>query len=401
MMSFEEAFARITNIAPLAGIEQLPISSACQRVLGQDVVARLNQPPYAVSSMDGYAVRASDTEGQDSTLTVVGGLAAGDAPGRLEVAKGEAARIFTGAAVPSGADSVVIQENVTTLDNGQIELKGDVKSGDYVRPAAYDFSVNDTLLQEGQLLRSSDLSLAAAAGHEFLTLRRKPRVAVISTGNELVAPGTTPAPGQIIASNAIGVANLLQKFGAQPIDMGIARDDIRQLTTKFEEAIDAKADVIVTLGGASVGDHDLVRPALMGLGAQLDFWKVAVRPGKPLMFGQLESTQILGLPGNPVSSLVCAHIFLKPLVRTLLSQEASLEMKQAVLASPLPANGQRRHFMRAKLESNNGALHMLRPLQDQDSSLLSQLSKADALINVPPHQAQLPKGSSCEFLLLE
>ncbi|MEO1748024.1 MAG: gephyrin-like molybdotransferase Glp [Pseudomonadota bacterium] len=401
MMSFEEAFERLCNIEPLDDVEIVAMPDAGGRVLANELAAHLNQPPHAVSSMDGYAVRSEDFQPTTSKLLVTGEVAAGDKPDTLSVGPMQAVRIFTGAPVPPGADCIVIQENVKKLEGGYISATGDIVAGRYIRPAAYDFSVNDRLLERGRTLRSSDLSLAAAAGHSEIAVRRKPSLAIVSTGNELVPPGTKPENGQIIASNALGVADLAGKFGANSFDLGIARDDIAQLKSKFKKALELKADVIVTLGGASVGDHDLVRPALEQLGAQLDFWKVAVRPGKPLMFGKLERSLVLGLPGNPVSSLVCSHIFLQPLVQRLLGLNAALAMQSAVLSSPLPANGARRHFMRAQLIDSNEMVPFIRPLPDQDSSLLSRLSMADALINVPPHQDALPEGSVCKFLTLE
>ncbi|MEO0542540.1 MAG: gephyrin-like molybdotransferase Glp [Pseudomonadota bacterium] len=400
MLSFEGALARIVDVEPIGATERVHLSQAAGRILAEDVNAQLDQPPQAVSSMDGYAVRAEDLKNADKCLEVIGAIAAGDMPGLFSISEGQAARIFTGAPIPVGADSVVIQENVVPQRDDTIMVNGEVTSGAYVRPEGYDFRVGATVLPAQHAMRSSDLSLAAASGRHEVTVLRKPRVAVISTGNELVAPGTIPQPGQIIASNALGVCALVESFGGEPLDLGIARDDMADLKARFEQANKVQADVIVTLGGASVGDHDLVRPALIDLGAQLDFWKVAVRPGKPLMFGKLGQTKLLGLPGNPVSSLVCAHIFLQPLLNALLGLSSVLTMKTGVLASDVSANGPRRHFMRAVRVGQHNGEETIKPLADQDSSLLSALSKADVLINIPPHQAHLSAGAPCQYLLL-
>ncbi|MEO1702076.1 MAG: gephyrin-like molybdotransferase Glp [Pseudomonadota bacterium] len=402
MLAYEDAVARILEATPVTDRETIPLDKAARRILAAKVSASVDQPPHAVSSMDGYAISLSEADRDpNQRFAVVGEVAAGDPPGTVIVGPGQAARIFTGAPIPAGADSVVIQENTTSHRDGTITFEGPVVGGSHIRPKAYDFSKDQEVIEVDTELRSAHLSLLAAAGHSEVCVVRKPRVAIISTGNELVAPGNKPMPGQIIASNAVGIGALVEKFGGEPINFGIARDDLEALTTAFISANEQKADIIVTLGGASVGDHDLVCPALENIGAVLDFWKVAVRPGKPLMFGQLRGARILGLPGNPVSSLVCAHIFLQPLLKRLLGQPAVVAMNIGVLDQPLPGNGPRRHFMRAMIVGVKDGLTLVRPLMDQDSSLLTNLSCADVLISVSPHHGEMCAGARCEYLTLE
>ncbi|MEN0000120.1 MAG: gephyrin-like molybdotransferase Glp [Pseudomonadota bacterium] len=399
LMSYEDALAGILDTPVRTATESVPLAQAENRVLGADIVTLLDQPPNSVSAMDGYAVLAADLASRDSVLDLVGSIAAGDPPG-AKIAIRQTMRILTGAPMPEGADAVAIQENATGTGDGRVRIEGSVDPGRYVRPAAYDFKRNVVIAQKSHTLSTAGLALAAAAGHADLTVMRRPRVGIISTGNELVPPGTRPEAGQIIASNAVGVSALLRRFGADPIDLGIARDTMDALSTLITKAQGLDLDLLITLGGASVGDHDLVRPALEQHGAVMNFWKVAVRPGKPLMHGQLGPMALIGLPGNPVSSLVCSHIFVWPLIKKLLAQETDLPRMVAKLATDLPANGPRRHFMRARLAGSDAGVNLVTPLEDQDSSLLSRLAYCDMLVDVPPHNPAMKAGQMCQTIAL-
>ena len=284
-------------------------------MLARDLKALRTQPPFANSAMDGYAVRAADTANASATLTVIGESAAGRAFAGA-VGPGEAVRIFTGAPMPEGADAIVIQEDVRR-EGERIRLSGAVPAGDNVRQAGMDFRAGEALIAAGRRLTPRDVALAAAANHTALIVRRRARVAILATGDELVAPGGSLGPAQIIASNNFAVAGVVEACGGVAIDLGIAVDELGALKAAVGRARDAKADVLVTLGGASVGDHDLVQQALVAAGMELGFWRIAMRPGKPLMHGRLGAMRVLGLPGNPTSSMVCAVLFLRPLLRAL------------------------------------------------------------------------------------
>ena len=310
-------------------------------------------------------------------------------------------RIFTGAPVPDGADSVAIQENTEAVGN-RITFSEPVEKGRYVRPAGLDFSEGETLLKAGQILDPASLSLAAAMNHPTLRVRRKPAVAIIASGDELVLPGAEPAADQIVASNTFGVSAIIARAGGQPIDLGIAKDTLSSLAEKF--AASAQADIVVTLGGASVGDHDLVREALEARSVDLSFWKLAMRPGKPVMFGigveGDRKIRYIGLPGNPVSSLVCAYIFVVPLIRALLGLSSQTPRHNAKLAIALPKNDQREEYMRATLETRYGE-RFITPFKSQDSSLLGVFAKAGCLMVRPAHAPAAEAGEDCDIILLE
>lgn len=316
LLPVDEALRRILDGAVPLEAESVDLLAAAERVLAEDVAAQLTHPPFAASAMDGYAVRAPDVATVPATLRVVGELNAGG-PFAGSVAAGEAIRIFTGASVPDGADTVVIQEN-TERSGESIIVRESAPPGANIRRAGSDFHSGGVLLRAGRLLDASAITLAAAGGHGRLNVRRAPRVAILATGDELVEPGNQPGPGQIISSNPYGLAALLSRFGARPRLLGIAGDTIEALTAELAEAADV--DILVTIGGASVGDRDLVKPALEARGMALDFWKVAVRPGKPMLFGRLGATRVVGLPGNPLSCLIAARIFIVPLVFRLLGR---------------------------------------------------------------------------------
>lgn len=373
MISVEDALARLFALVDPLDIEHVPLREAANRVLARDVAATRSQPPFAASSMDGYALRGAEVE-PDAMFKVVGEAAAGHRF-QGEVRAGQAVRIFTGAPVPQGADFVVIQEDVTRRGD-LITLGHRVGTKDNIRPAGGDFGIGQTV-HAPLRLRPADIALLAAMNIAQVPVTRRPRVAILATGDELVQPGENPSPDQIIASNSYGLAAMLESLGAQVQMLPIARDTVASLKQAF--ALGHDADLIITIGGASVGDHDLVGPVAAEMGMEQAFYKVAMRPGKPLMAGRLGGAAMIGLPGNPVSAMVCGTVFVAPVVCKMLGLGAQpTPMREAPLARSLPANGPRAHYMRARIK--DGALH---PDDRQDSSLLSVLATADALMVRP------------------
>lgn len=399
LLSVEDALARVLDAVEATASEPVAVERAHGRVLAQPLQALLTQPPFAASAMDGYAVRAADIAALPATLAIVGTAAAGH-PFSGMVGPGEAVRIFTGAPVPEGADAVVIQENADGDGRRVVVREGGVES-EGIRPMGMDFRAGETLLVAGRRLGPRVLVLAAAMGHGALPVRRRPRVAVLSTGDELVPPGTRPGPGQVVASNHLGVAALAEAAGAEVRLMGIARDTREDLAQHIGDA--AGTDVLVTIGGASVGEHDLVAPVLEARGLALAFWKIAMRPGKPLMFGRLGDTRVLGLPGNPAASFVCARLFLVPLIWRLLGRpaEACLATAQARLIAAVEANGPRQHYMRAVSQPGADGLAQVTPLPFQHSSLIAPLAQADCLLVRPPHAPPAAPGSAVSILRLD
>ena len=397
-LTVEEALRRILEgVAPLAP-ETVAIEAAHGRTLAEPLAARFTQPPFDASAMDGYAVRAADLRKLPATLAVIGEAAAGH-PFDGTVGLGQATRIFTGAPLPAGTDAIVIQED-TVRDGDKVTVRAGTPEKGHVRTKGFDFKAGDTLLGSGRRLGPREVSLAAAMGHGTVSVRRRPRVAILSTGDELVRPGAQPGPGQIVASNHLGVAALAEQAGADVQQLGIARDTPESLDEHFART--EHAEVIVTIGGASVGDHDLVGPALEKRGMALSFWKIAMRPGKPLMFGRLGQARVLGLPGNPVSSLICARIFLVPLVRALLGHPPQEERpRQARAAVKIEANGPRQHYMRATTAPGPDGLALVTPVRSQDSSLLSPLAVADCLVVRPPRAAAVAAGDIVPVLSLD
>lgn len=388
MIPVSEALdALFALVAPLP-VEHVPLRHAAGRVLAQPVTATRDQPPFAASSMDGYALRQAELE-PDAMFKVIGEAAAGH---RFTgaVGAGQAVRIFTGAPVPEGADTVVIQEDVTRRGD-LITLGHDVGNDRNIRPAGTDFRVG-TQINAPRRLTPADIALMGAMNIALVPVTRKPTVALLATGDELVHPGEAPGPDQIIASNSLGIAAQLDAMGAIPRLLPIARDDIASLKQAFVLAQDA--DVIVTIGGASVGDHDLIAPVTAELGMDQAFYKVAMRPGKPLMAGCLGDTAMIGLPGNPVSSMVCTAVFLGPVIRRMQGFNAEPAPRlQAALGEALPENGPREHYMRAVFD--DGAI---RPAGRQDSSLLSVLQASNALLVRPPHDPARAEGELVEFI---
>ncbi len=398
LLPVSEALQRILQAAPSMPSEAVAIDKAACRILAEPLIAKLTQPPFAASSMDGFAVRAGDLVAAPAILNVIGQSAAGHGFDG-ELSAGQAVRIFTGAPVPVGADAVVMQED-THMQGGDVVIEVTTTPSNNVRPLGFDFSAGATLLSSGTKLGPRTLALAAAMGYGELPVRRRPVVALLATGDELVPPGATPGRDQIVASNPLGIAALVDQAGACARDLGIAGDTFEVLDAHIARAADA--DIVVTIGGASVGDHDLVGPVLKARGMALDFWKIAMRPGKPLMFGKLGEQCVLGLPGNPVSALVCARVFLVPLIWAMLGYAAEKERSlTAKLDSTIDKNGPRQHYMRASLRIGNDGTAIATPVRSQDSSLLAPLSEADCLLVRSPNAPALQSGDPVPVLMLD
>lgn len=399
LMPVADALAAILDgTAPLPE-EMVALDAAWHRVLARDLAARRTQPPQAMSAMDGYAVRAADAADPGARLKVIGEVAAGR-PFERKVGAGEAARIFTGGVIPDGADAVIIQEDAT-IDGDRIAFTTTAVKGRHIRAAGVDFREGDVMLSGGRRLTDRDLSLAAGMNHPELPVRRRPRLAVLATGDELVMPGSTPGPGQIVYSNGYALRALARAEGADVIDLGIATDTVAATTQGIRRAREADADILITMGGASVGDHDLVKPSLEAEGIVMAFWRIAMRPGKPMMHGRLGGMRVIGLPGNPVSSYVCGFLFLAPLIRALSGRTDVHHVRHtALLGRDLAANDQREDYLRARLEQRADGSLIAVPVNQQDSSLLGNLAAARALVVRPPFAPAAVKGDPCEFLRL-
>lgn len=390
MISVDEARAALLALVDPLDIEEVPLRAAAGRMLARDVIATRTQPPFAASSMDGYALQRAEVE-PDAMFKVIGEAAAGHGFAG-EVKAGQAARIFTGAPIPKGADFVVIQEDVTRRGE-LITLGHRVGDKDNIRPAGGDFTKGDRV-RAPLLLRPADIALLAAMNIARVPVTRKPKIAVLATGDELVQPGEAPGADQIVASNSYGLAAMFEGMSAQVHLLPIARDTEASLMQAFTLAQDV--DLIVTIGGASVGDHDLVAPVAAKMGMEQAFYKVAMRPGKPLMAGRMGRAAMIGLPGNPVSAMVCGTVFVAPVIAKMLGASTTAPaLMQAPLATALPANGPRAHYMRAQLI--DGALH---PDGQQDSSLLSVLATADALLVRPVDDPARAIGDMVDYLQL-
>ncbi len=403
LLPVEDALAAILhNTKPLAS-ETVPLASAANRVLAGDLAALRTQPPFAASAMDGYAVRHADILNAPVTLNVVGNAGAGH-PWAGEIGKGECIRIFTGAPVPDSADTIIIQENTETPEEGTVRILEATEKGKFIRKAGLDFEQGALLLHKGDILSPSALSLSAAMNHAELSVIRKPKVAIIATGDELLPPGSDVGPGKIIASNAYGVAALVEKNGGIALDLGIVGDTEEAHAAAFNQANRQEADILVTLGGASVGEHDLVQKVLIDLGAEIGFWRIAMRPGKPLLFGNLPcetgKMRFLGLPGNPVSSLVCSLIFLQPLITALAGRDYKAQMEACILGSDLKANDLRQDYLRATLTTGPDGREVATAFDLQDSSVLSLMAKSDCLIIRPPFASEAKAGDECLVLRL-
>ncbi|SNZ07821.1 gephyrin-like molybdotransferase Glp [Cohaesibacter gelatinilyticus] len=399
LMKVEDALNHLLDGISNTKVQSVPLSEASGRILAQDMAATRNQPPFDASAMDGYAVKADNLKDLPAKLKVIGEVPAGHSFAG-EMKDGEAVRIFTGAPVPAGADAILIQEN-TERDGDFVTALEPVSNGKFIRPAGLDFKEGEVTLTKGIHLTPRQVALGASMNYAEIPVLSRPKVAILATGDELVPPGETPAADQIISSNNFGVAGQAEQVGAETLNLGIAKDQKDAIAAKIKEAQDWGADILVTIGGASVGDHDLVQDVLTEAGMDLNFWRIAMRPGKPLMAGNLGSMQVLGLPGNPVSSMVCAHIFLQPLIRAMLGQNETQPLQTAKLAMDLGENDQRQDYLRARLEKDTATGQWIaHPFSKQDSAMMARFADADCLIIRPPFAPAANKDDSCTILVL-
>ena len=399
LLSVEEALARVlADITPLPD-EDVAIAEAHGRVLTHALTANRDQPPADVSSMDGYAVRAADIVKLPAQLRIIGEVAAGHASVGA-VGPGEAMRILTGGLIPRGADTIIIQENAER-DGSIVLIREAAPAGRFIRRKGMDFTQGETLLPAARRLSVRDLGLAASMNHASVRVHRRPKVAVLSTGDELRPPGSELGLTQIVSSNGLALTALSRAEGAEARDFGIAPDRVDAIVQGVRDARAWGADILVTAGGASVGDYDLVQAALAGEGMALGFWKVALRPGKPLMFGTLGPMRVLGLPGNPVSAFVCAFLFLTPLIRRLSGrQDIHPAPERAILGCPLPGNDERQDYLRGDLVDAAIGPPVATPFEHQDSSRIASLARAACLIVRPPMAAPANHGDDCTVLRL-
>src|SRR5215470_11336613 len=398
-MPVADALAAILDGAAPLSEEMVALDAAYHRVLARDVAAKRTQPPQAMSAMDGYALRAADAAKVQARLKVIGEVAAGR-PFDRALGAGEAARIFTGGVIPDGADAVVIQED-TIADGNSITVTEAASPGRNVRSAGVDFREGDVLLSAGQRLTDRDLSLAASMNYPQLPVRRRPRLALLATGDELVMPGATPGPGQIVYSNGYALRALARAEGADTVDLGVAADTVEATTAGIRRARELGADILVTTGGASVGDHDLVQTSLKAEGVHIAFWKIAMRPGKPMMHGRLGAMRVVGVPGNPVSAYVCTMLFVVPLIRALSGRKTVHHVREtALLGRDIGANDMREDYLRAGLEERADGTLIATPVNHQDSSLLANLAVSQALLIRAPFAPAAKAGAPCDILRL-
>ncbi len=394
MISVDEAVQRVLRtFAPLPA-EKVPLTEALGRVLARDAIAAIDHPPAPMSAMDGYAVRTGDAR-VGAELSVIGEAPAGK-PFAGHVGAGQAVRIFTGGVVPEGADAVVIQEDAIAHD-AMVRVVEAPRPGENVRARGLDFRVGDLLLERGRRISPRDVALLAASDFAHVEVTRKPRVAVVATGDELTRPGEPRAPGGIVASSTYALQAMVREWGGDPADLGIIPDRAEDFARLPDAA--RGMDLIITLGGASVGDHDLIQTALAPHGFVLDFWKIAMRPGKPLIFGRLNASPLIGLPGNPVSAMVCALLFVKPALSAMLGAPYAAPVRTARLTAPLKANGKRQDYIRARLSVSEGVL-VAEAFSLQDSSMQKVFAKADALIIRRVDAPPAAPGDTVEVLLL-
>jgi len=385
----------LAGMRPVA-TEVVALPQAAGRILAEDLAARVSHPPVAVSAMDGYAVRTDDLSLIPTRLHVIGQSAAG-APFAAPLAPGQAVRIFTGAAIPTGADGVIMQEN-TSRDGHEVTIREGIAAGKFIRAPGLDFKTGDVLLTAGTVMGGRAVGLAAAMNIPSLAVRRRPRIAILSTGDEIVMPGDPLGPAQIVGSNGPGLSAFVTAMGGEPVHLGIARDTRASLDAMIASA--AGCDLLVTTGGASVGDYDLVQDALSEAGLSLGFYTVAMRPGKPMMFGDLNGVPVLGLPGNPVSAMVGAVVFLEPAIRALLGLPPGAEPISARLGRDLAANDARQDYLRASLERGVDGQITATPFSLQDSAVLSGLARADALLIRPPFAPAAMAGETVRIIPL-
>lgn len=398
LMPVAEAKDRILNGAKALPRENVPLHQCAGRVLAAGIRARRDQPPFPASAMDGYAVRFADVQAIPAKLKVIGTAPAGHGFGGT-VKAGQAVRIFTGAPVPKGADTVIIQENTEAADGQVAVTVAAQREGQHIRRKGLDFAKGEELLHRGTLLGAREIGLAAAMNWPELPVTKRPKVAIFTTGDELVSPGTTPRADQIVSSNSFALSAFVRRYGGEAVDLGIIPDNLKAISRAVRKA--SGAEILLTTGGASVGDHDLVQAALKAEGIDLDFWKIALRPGKPLMFARNGRQRILGLPGNPVSALVCSRIFLKPLLSALLGLPPADDVVKARLGSDLPANDQRQDYLRATVARGGDGSFEATPFKLQDSSMQRALTQAHGLIVRPPFAPEVRAGDLVDLLLLD
>ena len=402
LLPVAEALAHILQGLAPSETESCSLQDVRGRVLATEITARLSLPPAAVSAMDGYAVRAADCTATGAMLTRVGESAAGK-PWNGKVGVAEAVRIFTGAVVPDGADTVLLQEDVGATDEkdgATITINEVPREGQFIRPAGLDVTAGDAILAAGTMMSARLIALAISAGHTKVSVWRRPHIGILSTGDELVAPGGTPGPGQIISSNAIYLSSFVAACGAVPVDLGIARDRPGEMLGCVRAAT-TQLDLIVTSGGASVGTHDHIVDDLSATGTELGFWKIAMRPGKPLIHGRIDDIPLLGLPGNPVSSAVCANVFLRPAIARLSGGDHTPQMISARLSLDLKANDRRQDYLRATLAYDEQGQPVVTPARKQDSSMISVYAGANALVVRPPHDAPRQAGDMVMVMPLD
>jgi molybdopterin molybdotransferase len=399
LLSVAEALERVLEHAAPLPAEEVPLSEAAGLVLAHPVKARRTQPPADVSAMDGYAVRAGDVANSPVRLKIIGEVAAGR-PFAHPVGPGETARIFTGGVLPEGADAVVIQEHAKR-DGDLVTIEKPSPKGRHIRAQGLDFKAGDALLAAGHRLTARDLALAAGMNHARVPVHRRPKIALFATGDELVPAGTEPAPGQIVSSNNFALQALARSEGADVEDLGIVGDRLDDTIAAVRRARDGRADILVTSGGASVGDYDLVQKAFTAEGMELSFWRLALRPGRPLMHGRLGDMHVLGLPGNPVSAFVCGFLFLVPLIRRLTGRtDLARPTESALLGCDLAENDERADYLRATL-SDGAEGAVATPFPIQDSSMMAPLAKADCLVIREPYEPAAKVGGACRIVKFE
>ena len=398
LLSVDDARSRILAEISALELETVPIGQARGRVAGQDIAALLSHPPVPVSAMDGYGLSSADVGEFPLRLRKIGESKAGESF-HGQMARGACVRIFTGAAVPEGVDVIALQEDAEEAD-GEVVIREAPPPGQFIRRAGLDFSTGQTLVRQGKLLTARDLGLLASSGHGQVQVRRRPRVAILSTGDELVPPGVAPGPDQIVGSNGLALAAAVESWGAEAIDLGIAADRIDAIAQAADRA--AGADILVTSGGASAGDHDLVHAGIAQRGFVQSFWRIAMRPGKPLMFGRIGPLPVLGVPGNPVSALVCAMLFLKPVLNKMYGMASTeLEFEPAVLGAAMGANDRREEYSRARLKRGPDGRLVAWPFSAQDSAMQMALAEAGALIRRPPFAPPAAAGDEVEIIRLD
>lgn len=399
LMPIADALALVLKDAHPLGSEDVALADAFERVLANDLPALRTQPPANVSAMDGYALHAADAAKVPVALKVIGEVAAGH-PYSGAVGPGETVRIFTGGVIPGDCDAIVIQED-TQRDGDTVMINEAARPGRHIRRAGIDFTEGEVLLARRKRLGDRDLMVAASMNYARVPVHRRPSLVLFGTGDELVPPGTPARPGEIVYSNGYGIAALASRAGANVTHAGIVADRMDDIVAAIRNARDGGANILVTTGGASVGDYDLVHKALAAEGMSLSFWKLALRPGKPMLHGRLGNMHVLGLPGNPVSAYVCSYLFLVPLIRKLSGVDPVEHVAEpAILGRDLPANDERAEYMRATLARNSDGFAVATPLPVQDSSLMATLSRADCLVIRPPHAPAAEAGSPCTIVKL-